>query len=120
MALMDELMKKTEDGLKTLKETAEGIAFSVEKQTKIAKRKMDIMKIQRKLQRVYGEVGEYAYGEYAMDRPVTMDAPFLKDRMIAISQMKSEMREIEDDIEVIRKTQQPKHEEPPSPEEGKA
>ncbi len=34
MTLMDDFRKKTEDGLKTLKETAEGIAFNVEKQAK--------------------------------------------------------------------------------------
>lgn len=49
MTLMDDFRKKTEDGLKTLKETAEGIAFNVEKQAKIARKKMDVMRIQRKI-----------------------------------------------------------------------
>jgi hypothetical protein len=105
-------MKKTEDGLKTLRETAEGIAFNVEKQAKIARKKMDIMKIRRTVQKTYAEVGEYIYGEYAMDRPIAVEAPFLKDRMILVSQMKREMREIEDGIEEIRKTQPPKYEGP--------
>lgn len=71
---------------------------------------MEIMKVQRKVQKLYAEVGEYVYGEYAMERTVTLETPFLKDRMTAISQMKTEIREMEQEIEVTRKTQPPKHE----------
>jgi hypothetical protein len=112
MTLIDDFRKRTEDGLKTLKETAEGIAFNVEKQAKIARKKMDIMKMQRRCQKVYAEVGEYIYGEYAMDRPIALEAPFLKDRMSSISRMKAEIREIEDEIEQIRMTQSQTHEDP--------
>ncbi len=110
MTIIDEFKKKTEDGLKTLKETAEGIAFNVEKQAKIARKKMDIMKVQRRIQKLYAEVGEYVYGEYAMERVVTLETPFLKDRLNAISQLKAEVREIEEEIEETRRTQPPKHE----------
>jgi hypothetical protein len=103
MTLMDDFKKRTEEGFKTLRETAEGIAFNVEKQARIAKRKMDIMKIQRKVQKLYGEVGEYVYGEYVMERAVMMETPFLKERMAAITDLKGEIREIEDEIEEIRK-----------------
>jgi hypothetical protein len=120
MTLMDDFKKRTEEGLKTLKETAESIAFNVEKQAKIARKKMDVLKIQRRTQRVYAEVGEYVYGEYAIERPVTMETPFLKDRMVLISQLKAETREIENEIEEIRRAQPPRDlegeakEEPPA------
>jgi hypothetical protein len=107
MALMDDLKKKTEEGLKTLKETAGEIAFSVEKQARIAKRKMDIMKIQRKIQKLYAEIGEYVYGEFTMERVLTMDAPFLAERIAAVADMKSEIREIEAEIEETRRAQPP-------------
>jgi prefoldin subunit 5 len=110
MALMDDLKKKTEEGLKTLKETAGEIAFSVEKQAKIAKRKMDIMKIQRKIQKLYTEIGEYVYGESAMERTLTVEAPFLAERIASITEMKSEIRESEAEIEETRKMQPPKRE----------
>lgn len=112
MTLIDDFKKRTEDGLKTLKETAEGIAFNVEKQAKVARKKMDILKLQRKVQKVYAEVGEYVYGEYAMGRLITVETPFLKDRMNSIAQMKAEVVDIENDIESIRKTQPPRHEGP--------
>ena len=110
MTLMDDFRRKTEDGLKTLKETAEGIAFNVEKQARIAGKKMDIMRIQRKVQKLYAEVGEYVYGEFMLERQVAMEAPFLKDRMTAVSEMKAEIREIEEEIEEVRRTQPPGHE----------
>ncbi|MGA3174004.1 MAG: hypothetical protein ABSE25_06185 [Syntrophorhabdales bacterium] len=102
MTLMDDFRRKTEDGLKTLKETAEGIAFNVEKQAKIARKRMDIMRIQRKVQKLYAEVGEYVYGEYATERQVVMDSPFLSERMTAISILKAEAKDIEDEIEEVR------------------
>ncbi len=46
MTMMDDFVKKTEEGIKTLKETAEGIAFNVEKQAKMAGKKMEILRIQ--------------------------------------------------------------------------
>ena len=110
MALMDDLKKKTEEGLKTLKETAGEIAFNVEKQAKIAKRKMDVLKIQRKIQKLYTEIGEYAYGEYAMARPLTPEAPFLSERMTSVTRMKLEIAEIELEMEEMR-TLRPPHKE---------
>ncbi len=111
MSLMDDLKKKTEDGLKTLRETAEGIAFNVEKQAKIAGRKMDLLRFQRKLQRLYAEVGEYAYGEFTAERPIQADDVFLKNRVALISAMKAEMRQIEAEIEEVRGTYPPGREE---------
>ena len=107
MTLMDDLKKTTEEGLKTLKETAGEIAFNVEKQAKIAKRKMDIMKTQRKIQKLYTEIGEYVYGEFTMQRPLTMEVPFLAERMASVAKIKSEIREIEAEIEEMRKLQPP-------------
>jgi hypothetical protein len=109
MALMDDIKKTTEEGLKTLKETAGEIAFNVEKQARIAKRRMGIIKIQRKVQKLYAEIGEYVYGEFSMARPLTMEAPFLAERTAAVAEMKSEIREIEAEIEEARNVQPPKH-----------
>ena len=117
MALMDDLKKKTEEGLKTLRETAESIAFNVEKQANIATKKMDIMKIQRKIQKLYAEVGEYVYGEYALERSLTLESPFLKERMATISQMKVKIREIEDEIAQLRRMEPVKGADKPGEEQ---
>lgn len=111
MALMDDLKRKTEEGLKTIKETAGEIAFNVEKQARIAKYKMDILRVQRKIQKLYTEIGEYVYGEFTLERPVTLEAPFLAERISAITEKKAEIREFEIQIEEARKTQPTKRDE---------
>jgi hypothetical protein len=116
MTIIDDLKKRTEDGFKTLKETAQGIALNVEKETRIGRTKLDILKIQRRIQKVYGEVGEYVYGEYAMERPPTFESPFLRDRMFSIAAMKAEAREKEREIEDIRRAQPPDPDELPTGE----
>jgi hypothetical protein len=108
MSLVDEFRKKTEEGLKTLKETAEGIAFNVEKQARIAKKRMDVLKLKRRVQKLYSEVGEYVYGEYATSRQIVMETPFLKDIMTAITQLKAEIQAIEDEINEVRTMEQPR------------
>jgi len=110
MAIIDELKKKTEEGLKTLKETAQDLAFNVEKQAKIGKKKyLDISKIKRNIHNVYAEIGEYIYDQCASGKPLTTESPFLKERLSAITRMKLEINDLEEEIEDIQKTQPPKH-----------
>jgi hypothetical protein len=113
MTIIDELKKKTGEGLKTLKETAGDIAFNVEKQARIARCKMDITRLQRKVQKLYGEIGEYVYGEYALARQIATGSPFLKDRFNSIGQLKLDIQDIERDMEVLKKAQPPGRQEPP-------
>lgn len=110
MTLMDDLKRKTEEGFKTLKETAQDIAFNVEKQAKIGKKKyLDITKLKRTIQKLYGEIGEYVYDQFTSGRTPTMDSPFLKERVSAITRLSLEIREIEEEIEEIKRTSPPKH-----------
>ena len=110
MAIIDDLKKKTEEGLKTLKETAQDLAFNVEKQAKISKKKyVDAARIQRTIQKTYVEMGEYVYDQFSSGKTVEKDAPFLRERVASISRMQMEIRDIEDEIEEIQKTMPPKH-----------
>ncbi|HUJ70553.1 MAG TPA: hypothetical protein VLW86_13575 [Syntrophorhabdales bacterium] len=117
MAIMDDFVKKTGEGLKTLKETAEGIALNVERQARVAARKMDIMRIQKRIQKTYGEIGEHVYREHAAGRPAVVEFPFLKERLAAVSQLKSEIARIEEEIAMIRDVQAPMRDEPPEEDE---
>ena len=112
MAIIDEIKKKTEEGFKTLKETAQDLAFNVEKQAKIGKRKyVDISKLQRNIHNVYAEIGEYMYDQFTSGRVPTMESPFLKERVSSVTRMKLEIKDIEEEIDEIKHTQPPKHEE---------
>jgi len=111
MALIDDLRKKTEEGLKTLKETAQDFAFNVEKQATIGKKKyVDISKLQRGVQGLFAEIGEYVYDETTSGRSIKKDDPYITERISRISGMKSEINAIEDEIAEIQQKQPPKRE----------
>ncbi|MBP8625933.1 MAG: hypothetical protein KBI10_04520 [Syntrophorhabdales bacterium] len=110
MALMDDIKKRTEEGLKTLKETAQDIAFNVEKQAKIGKKRyLDITRLQKNIQRLYAEIGEYVYDQFTSGRTPTIESPFLKERISAITRLNIEIKELEEEIEEIKKTTPYKH-----------
>jgi hypothetical protein len=109
MATIDDWKKIAEDGLKVLKETAQDIAFNVEKQAKLGKRKyLDIAKIQRSIDRLLIEIGEYAYDEVIAGRNLSKDDSFIKEKTSLITHMRSEIDEIELEISEIQKARLPK------------
>lgn len=111
MALIDDLKKKTEESLKTLKESAQDFAFNVEKQAKIGKRKyVDITKLQRNVQTIFTEIGAYVYDEITSSRPVKSDDAYLKERIDRISRIRAEISVIEEEISEIELARPPKKE----------
>lgn len=99
MALIDDIKKRTEEGLKTLKETAQDIAFNMERQAMIGKRKyLDVTKLQRTIQKVNAEVGEYVYDQFITGKAVSSDDPFIRDRISSITRMRLTIRDIEEEI----------------------
>jgi len=111
MATIDDWKKMAEDGLKVLKETAQDIAFSVEKQAKLSKKKyLDIAKIQRTIDKLLVEIGEYTFDEVTADRNLSKDDPFLKEKVASIAHMRSEIDEIQEEIHEIEQARPPKQE----------
>ncbi|NLW34299.1 hypothetical protein [Syntrophorhabdus aromaticivorans] len=110
MTAIDDWKKIAEDGLKALKETAQDIAFSVEKQAKAGKKKyLDIAKIQRNIDRLLIEIGEYTFDEVTAGRNIDKDDPYLKERTSAITRMRCEIDEIEEEISTLRHTRPSEH-----------
>ncbi len=110
MAIIDDLKQKTEAGLKTLKEAAQDIAFNVEKHAIIGKKKyLDIAKLQRNIQKMNAEMGEYVYDQFTSEKSVGKDDPFIKDRITAITRMRLSIKDIEEEIETLQKTQPGKY-----------
>jgi hypothetical protein len=111
MALIDDIRKKTEVGLKTLKETAQDFAFNVEKQAKIGKMKyVDITKLQKNIQALFTEIGEYAYDETTSGRSIKDSDLYIKERADTVTRMRAEIGALEDEISEIQRAQPPKRE----------
>ncbi|HOE17679.1 MAG TPA: hypothetical protein PLX02_02965 [Syntrophorhabdaceae bacterium] len=109
MALIDDLKKKTEEGLRTLRETAQDIAFSVEKQATIGKKKyIDITKARRGIQKLYAEIGEYVYDAFTAEATISREDAHIKERVHSISQLKLLIRDIEEEIDKVEKAQPPR------------
>ncbi|MDD3846054.1 MAG: hypothetical protein PHC90_06785 [Syntrophorhabdaceae bacterium] len=109
MALMDDIKKRTEEGLKTLKETAQDIAFNVEKQAMIGKRKyLDVTKLQRSIQKANGEIGEYVYDQFTCGKVISCDDPFIRDRINSITRMRLTINDIEEEIASLETSRPPK------------
>lgn len=109
MALMDDIKKRTEEGLKTLKETAQDIAFNVEKQAMIGKRKyLDVTKLQRSIQKANGEIGEYVYDQFTCGKAISCDDPFIRDRINSITRMRLTINDIEEEITSLETSRPPK------------
>jgi len=109
MALIDDLKKKTGEGLKTLRETAQDIAFSVEKQATIGKKKyIDITKARRGMEKLYAEIGEYVYDTFTSEKTVSREDGYIGERVHSITQLRLLIRDIEEEIDKIEKTQAPK------------
>lgn len=106
MAIIDDLRQKTEAGLKTLKETAQDIAFSVEKRAVIGKKKyLDIAKLQKNIQKMNSEIGEYVYDQFTSEKTIGKNDPFIKDRINAITRVRLSIKDIEEEIDAMEKTQ---------------
>jgi phage-related tail protein len=102
--IMDELRKKTEESLKTLREVAEDIAHNLEIKAKITKKKyLDIGRLKKAIADSYREIGEYVYDQHMSGRTLDMETPFIKERVEDISKMKRRIKEIEEEIETLEK-----------------
>jgi len=111
MTTIDDWKKMAEDGFKALKETAQDIAFNVEKQAKLGKKKyLDIAKIQRTIDKLLIEIGEYAYDEVTAERNLSKDDPFIKEKVSTIARMRSEIDAFEEEIHEIKFARPPKQE----------
>lgn len=105
MALIDDIKKRTEEGLRTLKETAQDIAFNVEKQAVIGKKKyLDVAKLQRTIQKVYAEIGEYVYDQFTSGKSISDKDPFIKDRVGSINRMRLTIDDIEEEVAQLEGT----------------
>lgn len=108
MTTIDDWKKMAEDGLKALKETAQDIALSVEKQAKVGKKKyLDIAKIQRSIDKLLIDIGEYTFDEVTAGRDVSKEDPFLKERTSSILRMRREIDQIEEEIDRLKRSKSP-------------
>lgn len=102
MKNIEEFRKKTEEGIRILKETAERVAQRVEKEAKIGKKYLDIRRLKKEAERIYGEIGMYIYEEISSKKVINPEDPFLLEKFALIERIKKEIRELESEISALR------------------
>jgi len=108
MALIDDIRRRTEEGLKTLKETAQDIAFNVEKQATIGKKKyLDVSKLKRSIEKANAEIGEYVYDQFVSGKNISCDDPFIRDRINSITRTRLTINDIEEEIAQLERSRPP-------------
>jgi hypothetical protein len=55
------------------------------------------------------EIGEYVYDQFTLEKTIGKDDPFIKDRISDIKRMRLSIKDIEEEIETIQKTQPAKY-----------
>jgi len=102
MAGMDEVRKRTEEGFRVLREAAERIAFTVEREAKIGRKYLEIRRLKKEMEKVYSEMGAFVYEAILAKKAIEAEDPFLKDRVSLIERMRSEIARLEEEIREMR------------------
>jgi hypothetical protein len=62
------------------------------------------------MQKIHAEIGEYVYDQFTSGKTIGKDDPFIENRISAITRMHLSIKDVEEEIMNIQKTQPPKHE----------
>lgn len=103
--LWEEIKKGAAEGFEVLKEEVGKLTKEVEKHGKIVKKKMDLSSIQRKVHQSFTQLGSRAYElvEEGNQGKIPDDVEFA-DIIARVKQYKKEVKEIEAEIEKIKKS----------------
>lgn len=102
MASIDEVRKRTEEGFRTLREAAERIASTVEREAKIARKYLEIRRLRKEMEKIYAEMGLFLYEVLLAKKTVDAEDPFLKERISLLERVKKEIGRLEEEIREMK------------------
>ena len=118
MALWDMIKKGAEEGLEALKEGVSIFVSEAGKQSKILKKRVELSSVQNNVRKTFIRLGSLAYDMHTRGEKDVFGRADVKDLINQIEGYKSRVREIEVEIEGIRKEEGPKPPEGPSAKEA--
>lgn len=111
MALWDMIKKGAEEGLEALKEGVAVFMAEAEKQSKIIKKKVELAAVQNNVRKAFIRLGSVTYDLYGRGIQDVWQEEEVKNLINQIDGYKARVREIEEEIETIKKEEK----RPPSP-----
>jgi len=103
MALWDMIKKGAEEGLEALKEGVAIIVAEAEKQSKILRKKMELSSIQNSVRKTFLRLGSAVYDIHQRGEREVFSEADVKGLIDQIEGYKARVREIELEIEAIKK-----------------
>ena len=103
MALWEMIKKGAEEGLEALKEGVAIFVAEAEKKGRIIKKKVELSTVQNNVRRTFTRLGSGVYEIYARGEKDVFAQPEVKSLIDQIEGSKARVREIEMEIEAIKK-----------------
>jgi len=116
MALWDTVKKGAEEGLEALKEGITVFVAEAERQSKIFRKKVELSSVQGNVRSTFTRLGSSVYDLHNKGEREVFQNPDVKGMIDQIEGFKAKVREIEKEIEAIRKEEEPADS---TPEAGK-
>ncbi|MGB9697853.1 MAG: hypothetical protein ACPL5I_00580 [Thermodesulfobacteriota bacterium] len=103
MALWDMIKKGAEEGLEALKEGVSVFMAEAEKQSKIIKKKVELAAVQNNVRKAFTRLGSIVYDLHGRGSQDVWAEEEVKNLINQIDGYKGRVREIEEEIEAIKK-----------------
>jgi len=108
MALWDTVKKGAEEGLEALKEGVTVFMAEAGKQRKILKKKVELSSVQNDVRKAFTRLGSKVYDIHTQGEQEVFGKTEVKDFITQIDGFKARVKEIETEIEVIRREEDTK------------
>lgn len=116
MALWDMIKKGAEEGLEALKEGVAVFMAEAGRQSKIIKKKVELSAVQNNVRKTFIRLGSVVYDMHTRGEQEVFGHEDVKSLIDRVNSHKARVREIELEIEAIKKEEGPK---PPEQTSGK-
>ena len=108
MGLWDQIKKGAEEGLGVLKEGLAGFVAEAGKQSKIIKKRVELSAVQNNVRKTFIRLGSAIYDLHSRGEKGFQDDPEVKDLIAQIDEYRARVREIELEIEGVKKEENSK------------
>ncbi len=117
MALWDTIKKGAEEGLEAMKEGVAGFMAEAGRQSKIIKKKVELSSVQNNVRKTFIRLGSVVYDLHTRGEGEVFGQEEIKNLIGQVDGYKARVREIELEIEAIKKEEKPQ---PPAEVSGKS
>jgi hypothetical protein len=103
MTLWESIKKGAEDGLEAMKDGLSVFRDEAGKTSRILKKRVELTSVQGDVRKAFIRLGSLAYDLYSREEKEVLDHPEVKELIAGVDGYQARVREIEAEIEVVKK-----------------